>query len=171
MQTECDIALVGSWVLDPRRTTITFETKAMWILKVKGTLSAVEGHGSVAPDGSVTGSLTADMRSVNTRIAKRDSHLRSIDFFDVEHNPTMTFTLLSARVFLPRAFLNGTLEIRSCIQRVELDAAVTVSDDTLTMDVETQLDRRNWGISLAKGPGKASSMHSFIRAQATFTRI
>jgi polyisoprenoid-binding protein YceI len=171
MQTETDISLLGSWVLDPQRTTITFETKVMWVVKVRGTLSAVEGEGRVSPDGNVTGSLTVDMTSVNTKITKRDNHLRSADFFDVDHNPTMTFILANAQVFLPRGLLGGTLEIRGCSQPITLDAEIATTADTLTVVVETKIDRRNWGMTLSKGPGKAPSMSNIVRVQATFTRI
>lgn len=53
--------------------------------------------------GKVTGSFRIDMTSVNTKIAKRDAHLRNADFFDVEHNPTMTFALANGQIFRPQA--------------------------------------------------------------------
>ena len=45
MQSEHDISFVDSWTLDPQRTTITFETKVKWVVKVSGILTAVAGHG------------------------------------------------------------------------------------------------------------------------------
>ena len=38
--------LTGTWTLDPRRTMIQFQTKAMWVLNVNGTLRATEGSGT-----------------------------------------------------------------------------------------------------------------------------
>ena len=35
--------------------------------------------------------ITIDATTVDTRVEKRDAHLRSPDFFDVEKFPTMTF--------------------------------------------------------------------------------
>jgi polyisoprenoid-binding protein YceI len=43
--------LAGTWTLDPRRTMIQFQTKAMRVLNVKGTLRATEGGGAV--DGNL----------------------------------------------------------------------------------------------------------------------
>ena len=40
-------SLSGAWTLDPARTTVTFHTKAMWVLKVKGSLRATEGGGTL----------------------------------------------------------------------------------------------------------------------------
>ena len=49
--------LTGTWALDLRRTTIQFQTKAMWVLNVNGTLRATEGSGAVDGNGQVTGRL------------------------------------------------------------------------------------------------------------------
>ena len=55
--------LTGTWALDPRRTTIQFQTKAMWVLNVNGTLRATEGSGAVDGNGQVTGRLVVDANS------------------------------------------------------------------------------------------------------------
>ena len=43
--------LTGTCTLDPRRTMIQFQTKAMWVLNVNGTPRATDGSGAV--DGNL----------------------------------------------------------------------------------------------------------------------
>jgi len=62
--------LAGTWTLDPRRTTIRFRTKAMWVLNVTGTLRATEGDGAVDPNG---GSPVASS-STPVQSTQRTSH-------------------------------------------------------------------------------------------------
>ena len=53
--------LAGTWLLDRSATTVELRTKAMWgLAKVKGSLAATEGGGTVTPDGSVTGFIVMD---------------------------------------------------------------------------------------------------------------
>jgi polyisoprenoid-binding protein YceI len=63
--------LTGTWALDPRRTTIQFQTKAMWVLNVNGTLRATEGSGAVDGNGQVTGRLVVDANSIDTKNKRR----------------------------------------------------------------------------------------------------
>ena len=63
--------LTGTWALDPRRTTIQFQTKAMWVLNVNGTLRATEGSGAVDGNGQVTGRLVVDANSIGTKNKRR----------------------------------------------------------------------------------------------------
>ena len=88
----------GQWVLDPDQTSIVFHTKAMWVFPAKGTAKAIEGVGTVAPDGSLSGTLVIDAASIDTRNKKRDAHLRTADFFEVERFPTITFEVTSGRL-------------------------------------------------------------------------
>ena len=80
----------GKWELDRDRTSIAFHTKAMWVFPAKGTFRALEGVGNVAADGRISGTLVIDAASVDTKNKKRDAHLRTADFFEVETFPTMT---------------------------------------------------------------------------------
>jgi polyisoprenoid-binding protein YceI len=72
--------LAGTWRLDPDTTSVTFRTKAMWILPIKGTAKALSGDAQVKPDGAaVKGTLVIDAASFDTKNEKRDDHLRSED--------------------------------------------------------------------------------------------
>lgn len=69
--------LTGTWTLDPRRTTIQFQTKTMWILSVKSTLRVTEGSGIVDGNGHVTGRLVLEPRSIDTKNKKRDDTFKA----------------------------------------------------------------------------------------------
>src|SRR5262249_23655731 len=64
--------LTGTWALDPRRTTVEFQTKHTWALNVSGTLRATEGSG-IVDDGQVTGRLVVDAGSIDTKNKVRDA--------------------------------------------------------------------------------------------------
>jgi polyisoprenoid-binding protein YceI len=86
---------VGKWMLDPDRTSIVFHTKAMWVFPAKGTARAIEGVGTMGTDGGLSGSLVVDAASIDTKNRKRDAHLRTADFFEVETFPTINFEATS----------------------------------------------------------------------------
>jgi polyisoprenoid-binding protein YceI len=160
--------LAGDWTLDPARTSITFRTKAMWVLPVKGTVTATEGRGTVGADGSVSGTLILDPASISTGMKKRDEHLRTADFFDVAAYPTITYTVSGATLQTGGTFkVSGALQIHGESRPLEVTAEVTVTGTTATVAVETDIDRSAWGISWAKmGAGLANH----VVATATFVK-
>ena len=57
----------------------------MWgAMTVKGQFAEVRGEGRVTEAGAVSGRIDIIAASLHTGIGKRDEHLRSADFFDVE---------------------------------------------------------------------------------------
>lgn len=81
---------VGRWALDPERTSVRFAVPKLWgLTTVTGVFHAVEGHVDIDDDGGFTAVLELDAGSVDTANARRDRHLRSPDFFDVERHPRM----------------------------------------------------------------------------------
>src|SRR5579875_1384146 len=83
-----DGALAGEWALDPSRSSIRLKSRSAWGLAVvNGAFREVSGHGTVA----------AAAASVETGNAKRDTRLRSADFFDSANHPHITFTAHGAR--------------------------------------------------------------------------
>lgn len=82
-----------AWNIDTTHSDVTFSVKHMLVSKVtgrfnlfKGTLNIDEEH----PENSWV-EADADASSIDTRDERRDGHLRSADFFDVEKYPTITF--------------------------------------------------------------------------------
>jgi polyisoprenoid-binding protein YceI len=157
----------GSWSLDPSHTSIVFHTKALWVLDVRGAFRAIEGSGTVGADDSVSGSIVIDATSVDTKKKKRDDHLRTADFFEVDTHPTITFSLANAH---PKGAgtveLSGGLTIRGATRPVTLLAHVSSTDDSATVSTEFDIDRSQWGLTWAK-LGAALKNHVVINARFT----
>ncbi|MBF0567437.1 MAG: YceI family protein [Nitrospirae bacterium] len=83
----------ATWEIDPEHTTIGFSVRHMMVSNVKGLFSHFSGK-AIIDDADMTKSsfsATIDTSSIDTKIAKRDTHLKSADFFDVTKFPDMTF--------------------------------------------------------------------------------
>jgi polyisoprenoid-binding protein YceI len=93
------------------------------VSRVRGTFGAWEGTVTADPgawaDGAVE--VTVQTASVDTGHDRRDTHLRSADFFDVENHPTMTFRSRAAALEGDRLRLEGDLTIRGVTRPVVLD--------------------------------------------------
>jgi polyisoprenoid-binding protein YceI len=82
-----------SWEIDATHSQATFSVKHMMISTVRGHFEVLSGKLHIDeehPDNSWV-EAEVDAASINTRDAKRDGHLRSPDFFDVEKYPKITF--------------------------------------------------------------------------------
>ncbi|CAM5338124.1 YceI family protein [Streptomyces aurantiogriseus] len=139
----------GLWQLDAHASTVALKHKTMWgLVTVKGTFAAVSGQGEVRPDGSAVGTLTLDVASVDTGNAKRDTHLRGADFFDVDHHPEITFAARSAELRDGDAVhVVGQLTARGISRPLSFTARLVGADaDALTLDAEFSVDRAQFGM-------------------------
>ncbi len=139
----------GPWQLDPAQSTVTIKHKTIWgLVTVRGTFASVSGEGEVLADGTARGSLTFDAASLDTKHAKRDKHLRSADFFDVENHPRITFTAGSVT---PEADgtvrVAGELTVRGKSRPLALTARASVGPDAITLSTETALDRADFDLT------------------------
>ena len=82
-----------TWTFEPGHTEVGFRARHMMVTWVRGLFKDV--HGSMRFDWNSclesTFSGEIDASKVWTGEPDRDAHLRSADFFDVEHHPTITF--------------------------------------------------------------------------------
>jgi polyisoprenoid-binding protein YceI len=95
-------AFASTWDIDPSHSSATFVVKHMMVTNVRGEFGKMKGTVEV-DDKDVTKSkaqATIDTSSINTRDQKRDAHLKSPDFFDVQKYPEITFTSKTKEVTL-----------------------------------------------------------------------
>src|SRR3954469_9498285 len=82
----------GTWRVDPAHSSVQFAVKHMGIATVRGKFTRFEGTLEVGEDlGSSRAYGKVDAASIDTDEPDRDAHLRSADFFDVDHYPEITF--------------------------------------------------------------------------------
>ncbi len=86
-------ALAVELQVDPQHSTATFAITHMMVSTVRGNFGKVTGtinHDPKDPTKSVA-NIQIDPASLDTRVEKRNAHLKSADFFDVQKCPEMTF--------------------------------------------------------------------------------
>ncbi len=86
-------ARADTWQIDPAHTNVEFTVRHLMISKVKGQFSKTTGSITIDGADTATASVEAviDASSIDTRVDKRDQHLKSPDFLDVANYPTITF--------------------------------------------------------------------------------
>ena len=140
---------VGNWELDRDRTSIVFHTKALWVFPAKGTFRALEGTGTVAADGGVSGTIIIDAASIDTKNKKRDVHLRTADFFEVGTFPAITYEATSGHLVRPGTIdLDGTLTVHGETRPLSVSVNVSISADSVMVTAEVDIDRSAWGLTL-----------------------
>jgi polyisoprenoid-binding protein YceI len=78
-----------AWIIDSSHSQIEFSVRHMMISNVRGRFENFSGTVSLdqeKPENTKV-DVKIDVASINTREEKRDGHLRSPDFFDVEKYP------------------------------------------------------------------------------------
>ncbi|NEB76205.1 YceI family protein [Streptomyces sp. SID14478] len=139
----------GLWQLDTTHSVIAVSHVTMWgMVTVKGTFTGVTGEGEVRPDGTVRGAITLEAASLDTKHKKRDEHLRSADFFDVEHHPTLVFAVRDT-AFHPNDVVkvDGQLTVRGVSRPQAIAVKVTESNaDAVALTTEFTVDREQFGM-------------------------
>lgn len=121
----------GVWNLDRERSRATFKNRTLWgIAGVKGTFDDLSGDGQVTASGGVFGRIDIRAASLKTGIGKRDEHLKSADFFDVERFPQISVVVTAAKLTTDHTVdLRATLSVKGTTRPLEVPATITVLDD------------------------------------------
>jgi polyisoprenoid-binding protein YceI len=165
-----DGTLTGEWVLDPRKSSIRLKSRSMWgLAPVKGVFHEVSGNGTVSPDGEVSGTVTVAAASIDTRNTKRDTHLRSADFFDSANHRDIIFTADGVRLSGRGVAVTGVLTVRDRIRPLSFDAAASVQGDgEIWLDAEVHINRADFGLTWNQMG--MTSMNNTLTIHAAFTR-
>lgn len=114
------------WQIDPTHTSVEFAVRHLMVTTVKGTFRKVSGtiDFDEADFARSSVEVAIDAASIDTGEPKRDGHLRSPDFLDVENFPVITFR---SRRIEPKGNghhrIVGDLTIRGVTREVVLEAA------------------------------------------------
>jgi polyisoprenoid-binding protein YceI len=112
----------ASWDVDGAHSYITFSVRHFFT-PVPGSFDKFEGKIAFEADKLETSSVefTVDVNSVNTKIGKRDDHLKSPDFFDAANYGTMKFVSESISKTGDNTFsMKGKMTIKGVTKDVEI---------------------------------------------------
>jgi len=114
----------GEYVIDPDHSQVIFKVKHLAISTVTGSFDVFEGTYTLDSDNIAQSSVdtTISAASINTNKAKRDDHLRSNEFLDVEKYPNITFKSKEIKKGDGNNFqIIGDLTIHGVTKEVTLD--------------------------------------------------
>jgi polyisoprenoid-binding protein YceI len=143
----------GVWNLVPERSAITFKTKNMWgLMRVKGRFTDFTGDGQLTSKGKVFGRLDIRAASLRTGIRRRDEHLRSADFFDVEHFPEVSVVVTGLQPTTGKAAdLRASFTIKGITAPLPLPVTITeLGDGSVRISGKTEVDRAQFGLGWNK---------------------
>lgn len=145
-----------TWKIDPAHSHTQFSAKHMMITTVRGRLGQVEGIIVLDDEniGNSTVEATIDVTELHTGDAKRDGHLRSADFLDVEKYGAITFKSTGVEIVsADKLRIKGDLTVRDVTKPVTLDAVIEGRGNTpfgtevISFSATTQLNRKDWGLT------------------------
>ena len=145
-----------AWQIDPAHSEIQFSARHMMISTVRGRFKRFSGTVEADEQNPTTARVEVqiDAASIDTGDDKRDTHLRSPDFLNVEQYPSITFK--STKVEQRDAThgqLTGDLTIRDVTKPVilEVEYAGMAKSPWGTISAgfsaHTRINRKDWGLN------------------------
>ncbi len=156
MKTQAELTKTN-WVIDTMHSQIGFKVKHLMFTNVRGVFK--EYSGSISTDGNdfteASIELSINTASISTNDEKRDAHLRSADFFDVDNFKEIFFhghSLEKTRK-AGEYILHGDLTMKGVTNAVEL--AVTFGgiakdpwgNQKAGFSLEATINRKDWGLN------------------------
>ena len=141
--------------LDASHSHIGFAVKHMMISTVRGQFRRYTAELEIDEQDFTRSRFTGviEVASIDTQEGQRDDHLRSGDFFDAEHHPTMTFKSSRIERKGDDYVVHGDLTIRGTTREVALDVeyAGTSKDPWGNMrtgfSATGTIDRKDFGLT------------------------
>ena len=144
------------WQIDPKHTLVEFAVIYLTFTTVKGRFDGVSGtiQGEAADLAHASVEVEIDAGSLDTREGRRDTHLRSADFLDVERYPTIDFASTHVEpIDGHRMRIHGDLTIRGTTRAVVLDAELKGRGrnpeglEVVGLTARTEINRRDFGLT------------------------
>jgi polyisoprenoid-binding protein YceI len=146
----------SSWEIDPVHTSTQFTVKHMMVTNVRGEFGKTTGVIQLDDKTPANSSVeaTIDATSIDTRDPKRDGHLKSADFFDVEKYPTITFKSKKVqKVGAEKYKISGDLTLHGVTKDVVWDVVAPSKvmkamngDEKRGASASTKINRKDFGL-------------------------
>jgi polyisoprenoid-binding protein YceI len=145
------------WVADPAHSEVQFKVRHLMITTVTGYFRSFNVEVETEDADFTKASkiiFTADINSIDTNSAQRDTHLRSADFFEIEKYPSIWFEGKKIEKTSDDTYqLHGDLKIRDITKAitVEVEFGGTVVDPygqlKAGFTVSGKVKRKDFGLS------------------------
>jgi polyisoprenoid-binding protein YceI len=146
----------GTYAMDPVHSRIGFATRCALVTKVRGSFNEFVGTGHFDAEDPTRSRVELSIRaaSIDTRIARRDAHLRSNAYLAVEEHPEIRFASTAVEQIDDRNYrLTGDLSIKGVTKPVTLDvkfadpADDSLRDDSIALEGKGVVNRKDWGVA------------------------
>lgn len=142
------------WTIDKGHSSATFKVRH-FTANVVGQFRDFEGNIDLDRANPARSSVafTIQTKSIDTGSERRDNHLRSADFFEVEKFPTITFKSTSVAAKSADTFeVTGDLTMHGVTKRVTLPVTFLgfqkhPRGEKAGFEIETVLNRKDYGIT------------------------
>ena len=148
---------MGVWQLDPMHTQVEFAVKHLGMMTVRGNFTDVQASGDINVEHPEASSVEVVIQtaSIRTHNERRDNDLRTSNFLDVEHYPTITFKSTKIEnAGSDRYTMTGDLTIKGNTRPVTL-AVVNYGEfndpnmgHRIGYGAETQILRKDFGLNV-----------------------
>ena len=144
----------STWKIDATHSELTFRIRHL-ISKVRGTFNQWSGDIVADPANLAGGSVNVSINtaSIDTDNERRDTHLRSADFFDAEKFPQITFRSRKVEVKGSDLRVTGDLTMHGVTRPVVLQGEVTGTGkdaqgkQRIGFEASTKINRQDFGVS------------------------
>ena len=149
------IPVASIYDIDGPHTSVEFVGRHLMITKVRGRFNDVRGQITIAEDPQKSHvEVEIDVASLSSGNDDRDAHLKSADFFDVEHYPTIAFTSSAVRPLRENTWeLVGDLTVRGTTRPITLQVDFDgggispMGDERIGLSAATDVNREDFGIT------------------------
>jgi polyisoprenoid-binding protein YceI len=153
------LAEPATWNIDPAHTQSNFTIRHLVISNVRGEFKNTTGVVKIDDQDPAKSSVDAviDATTIHTREDKRDAHLKSADFFDVEKYPKITFKSSKVEKAGDGYKVTGDLTMHGVTKPVVLDVSALTPDVKdpggnvrRGLSARTTLNRKDFGLNWSK---------------------
>ncbi|HEX2202947.1 MAG TPA: YceI family protein [Longimicrobium sp.] len=142
-----------TWRIDASHSELTFRIRHL-VSRVNGTFNQWGGTIVADPASLAGGSVQVEIQtaSIDTNHERRDTHLKSADFFDAAAHPTITFRSTRVEVSGEDLKVHGNLTIRGVTRPVVLEGRMlevggVAGKRRIGFEAETTINRMDYGVA------------------------